>query len=711
MTAVTARAAASPRSGRPVAVAVAVAVALAAALWTGGVTWVASCDALESALMRWRPPGPGEVAVVTIDRRTLERLAGPGRRVPPRGTWARIVDRLAACEPRTIVLEMGFAAPSPGDRAGDEALAEAIRRSGRTLLAEVLHFDSEVNRLRLLPPIPLLGRAAARTGVVIDTATVPVSFTRRVANFAFTVRDQRRPHLAVEAAAHYLGSREVVIGPDAIRLAHDDPARARTIPLLDVSDRRYAGRSMVSYATVPRMTRVRLAEVLEATDLADLRRRLSGRVVVVAMAQSLLDPASRPTDDETEDEQWGRQRLTPADGCLTALYAQSIVSATLLSNPFRRLAAPLALALLALGLLLARLPPRSGLAVAATLGVAVVALAAGLYRRGVIVDWIAAAGGLAALWGLPALAGLAALARRAAARERELADALARLTPATGTGAAGAAPGRPALGALVMGFLPARYEGAMLLGEGGMGVVYRARDAERGVEVAVKVLSPLARHDVEATRRFVAEARLMQTLTHPAIVRVLDVYVDVLPLFTMELIDGTPLARRLASGTLDPGRAVGVARELAEALAHLHARRVIHRDVKPSNIMLRPDGRPVLLDFGLARAEDRTRITRTGDVMGTIRYMAPEQFAGRAAVPATDVYALALVLCEMLTGSTPERSGTGHAPPRAQLAQAGAPAALIALLERCLAEDPAARPSDGAALAAALAAADKAANA
>ncbi|HBP19837.1 MAG TPA: hypothetical protein DEA08_18850, partial [Planctomycetes bacterium] len=185
------------------------------------------------------------------------------------------------------------------------------------------------------------------------------------------------------------------------------------------------------------------------------------------------------------------------------------------------------------------------------------------------------------------------------------------------------------------------YELREELGRGGMGVVWSAWDPRLEREVALKVLAGAAA-DAESLRRFAREARAMARLEHEGIAVVHEVVeAPPRPYYVMQLVRGQTLEAWLADEPTRP-RVLEVVRRLAEALAYAHARGVVHRDVKPANVMIDADARPVLLDFGLALEVDgRTRLTATGQIMGTPRYMAPEQVEGSAEVgPAADVYSL-----------------------------------------------------------------------
>jgi serine/threonine protein kinase len=206
------------------------------------------------------------------------------------------------------------------------------------------------------------------------------------------------------------------------------------------------------------------------------------------------------------------------------------------------------------------------------------------------------------------------------------------------------------------------------LGRGGLCVVYEAA-REDGELVAVKVLSAQRARVPVLRERFLREGRTAAALTHPGIVRVLDVReAGELAVLVLELAAGPTIASLLGAGPLEPSRALGLAADLAQTLAFVHARGVVHRDVKPANVVVEPrdpserepwaglDERARLLDFGLAYVRDEEALTRTGELLGSPAYMAPELIElveGDTRAPAVDAYALGCVLFEMLAGRPP----------------------------------------------------------
>lgn len=231
---------------------------------------------------------------------------------------------------------------------------------------------------------------------------------------------------------------------------------------------------------------------------------------------------------------------------------------------------------------------------------------------------------------------------------------------------------------------------------GGMATLYEAYDEQLERHVAVKVLhEAVGQIDLERFRR---EARAAAALNHPGIAPVYDYGVDGSRHYlVLELVDGCDLARLLRSGPFEPARAVRITAAVSDALAHAHAAGIIHRDVKPANILLEAGERARLTDFGVARLIDTTAVTATGTIIGTPTYSAPEQVADEPVGPAADVYALGLVLYELLTGQPPftgesataiaaQRLTTPVPPPSA--ARRDVPAALDVVLAAATAREP-----------------------
>ena len=255
-----------------------------------------------------------------------------------------------------------------------------------------------------------------------------------------------------------------------------------------------------------------------------------------------------------------------------------------------------------------------------------------------------------------------------------------------------------------------RYRLVERIASGGSAEVWRALDLQLDRPVAVKRLHPHLLPDEASRKRLTAEARAVAGLSHPVVVGIYDVdATGESPALVMELVDGESLGTRIArDGPLEPRQAAAIGADLAEALFHAHTRGVIHRDVKPGNVLLSSDGRTRLVDFGIAHslAASAERLTLAGTVIGTLHAMAPEQLAAGPITPRTDLYGLGVVLHEALTGRPPYPSSSPVALANAQ--RAGPPPipgmepALAAVIAACLAFDPADRPLHAGALAAAL---------
>ena len=239
--------------------------------------------------------------------------------------------------------------------------------------------------------------------------------------------------------------------------------------------------------------------------------------------------------------------------------------------------------------------------------------------------------------------------------------------------------------------LPERFAEVRFLAQGGMGVVYAARDRDLDRPVAIKTLSPALAADADFVERFFRESRAMARLSHPGIVAVYDVGRAPAPYIVMEFLEGQTLKRKLTDGALSYRQRLQVALAVTRALAFAHAGGVLHRDVKPDNVMLTTDGRTKLLDFGLARMTDLdagdARLTRPHAVMGTPYYMAPELMMGTPASAATDAFALGRMLEEVCRAAGPD--GTLRTPGPA----------LAGAIEAMVRMEPAARGTDLEALA------------
>lgn len=258
-----------------------------------------------------------------------------------------------------------------------------------------------------------------------------------------------------------------------------------------------------------------------------------------------------------------------------------------------------------------------------------------------------------------------------------------------------------------------RYQLGPVIGRGGMATIHEAMDLRLERPVAVKLLRPEAAADADLADRFRREALAATVLRHPNIVACLDTGTDDgQPYLVMDLVDGEDLAARLKrGGRLAPIHAARIGLDVARALGVAHVRGIVHRDVKPGNILLASDGRAMVTDFGIARLAADAEAARPGTTLGSVHYFSPEQAKGATTTPASDVYGLGLVLFEALTGT---RAFTGDTTDAIALARIGAaapspravrpevPADLDAVVRRALAPDPGDRFANGNAMAASL---------
>jgi eukaryotic-like serine/threonine-protein kinase len=261
-----------------------------------------------------------------------------------------------------------------------------------------------------------------------------------------------------------------------------------------------------------------------------------------------------------------------------------------------------------------------------------------------------------------------------------------------------------------------RYRLERELGRGGMATVHLARDGELDRPVAIKILAGHLSGDEDFRERFVREARMAAGLSHPNVVQVFDAGEDEgRPFIVMEYVPGVTLADELRRvGKLAPAAAVDLAVQVCAGLEHAHEAGLVHRDVKPGNLLLREDGVLKITDFGIARALEATQLTQDGSVLGTAAYLSPEQAVGERVTAATDIYGLGVVLYELLTGRTPfviesladlvGKHRDAAVTPVREL-EADVPEALEAAVMKCLARNPDYRPESAAELARELAAA------
>ncbi len=257
-----------------------------------------------------------------------------------------------------------------------------------------------------------------------------------------------------------------------------------------------------------------------------------------------------------------------------------------------------------------------------------------------------------------------------------------------------------------------RYRLGDVIAVGGMATAYAAHDEELDRKVAVKVLDDRLAGDEDFRKRFLREARMAAKLTHPNVVQVFDAGEDGSPYIVMEFVEGETLAEVLRRRKRLPWReGVELGVQACAGLQQAHDGGIVHRDVKPENLLLRSDGTLKITDFGIARAAEATRLTQVGTVLGTAAYLSPEQAAGEEVTAAADIYSLGAVLYELMGGRTPHEFESlaelaekqQHGPAPLSQTAPDVPTHVEDAVMRCLARKPEYRPSSAQALAAQLA--------
>jgi non-specific serine/threonine protein kinase len=266
---------------------------------------------------------------------------------------------------------------------------------------------------------------------------------------------------------------------------------------------------------------------------------------------------------------------------------------------------------------------------------------------------------------------------------------------------------------LTPGTVISHYKIIEKLGEGGMGVVYKAEDAKLKRHVALKFLPPHLTRDAEARERFLLEAQAASALDHPNICNIheIDETVEGETFISMACYEGETLRGRISRGPMISDKVIDISIQVASGLAKAHAKGIVHRDIKPANMMITPEGTVKIMDFGLAKLAGQVGVTRTGTIMGTIAYMSPEQIRGEEVDHRSDIWSLGVVMYEMLAGDHPFKGAHEHAvtysilnedPEPLTLVAASIPGPLAAVVEKALNKDRDRRYQDSATLKCAL---------
>ena len=250
---------------------------------------------------------------------------------------------------------------------------------------------------------------------------------------------------------------------------------------------------------------------------------------------------------------------------------------------------------------------------------------------------------------------------------------------------------------MIIGSTISHYKIVAKLGEGGMGVVYKAEDTKLNRQVALKFLAEYLLSDGEAKERFLREAQAAAALHHPNVCPVYEIdEVDGKTFIAMAFLEGESLEDLIAKGPLSLKESLDIARQVADGLQAAHAKNVVHRDIKPANILVSPEGRPTIMDFGLARLTEASRLTKVDTAMGTVAYMSPEQAQGMEVDSRSDLWSLGCALYEMVSGQRPFRGVYDQAllyeivheePAPLTGLRTGVPIELELLASKCLAKD------------------------
>ena len=636
------------------------AVGLALALHASGVL-AGLEDASTDQRLRLRPAkAPADVVLVALDERSFDLL---GERPPiPRSLHARLLDRLRRFQPRVIAYDVQFTEETKPDE--DLALYDAVSRARPVVLVTAdVEEDGDTRVLGSTANVEQAGGFVASSRLPLSRGGVYRRVTRRA--------------LGLESLAFV-----------AARVAGRPPAP-------DI------GRDglLIDYAGPPgTVRRVSFADVLDGRVPASVFRGEAVVVGVTAVSE-------------------GDQHRTPMAG--SELMAGSEIQANALSTvmrgvPLRDGSAWLTAALVALfaalgHALASRLGPAWILATT-VLGLAVIAVGSYVVLRAGVLMEVA---GMAAALVVGVAVGAIARQLRARRRERQVRELLARLAGGRDIEELLERVRNSELVLLSEGAAFGDYKIDRALGIGGMGVVHLARHGPTGRIVALKVLSAQLSSRPDMRDRFIREAQAANTIDHHAVVSVIEAgEIAGRPFIAMQFVDGGTLGDLVRTPSLTPVRTLELLTPIADALDLAHRCGVIHRDVKPSNVLVDGDGCAFLADFGVAHVLDATRMTT--DFVGTPAYTAPEQINGEELTGACDQYALGCVVFECLTGRLPFPDPTLTGVMRAHLVQPPPPASSFApalgdvldeALGRALAKQPAERHRSCAAFIAAASAA------
>jgi len=620
------------------------------------------CLQLEALLLEWRyrllasvqERRPfGKVVVVAVDDRTLREL--PERYPFNRRYVARVIDEVARDGAAAVALDVIYAFESRYDSGQDEALARAIAACGRVVVSRYPSIEGTTESERV-PVVDVGGReplpafAASAAGVGYVRAHDDALGSLESLNL-YGVPPRIEASLVLEALRVFW---QAAPGWARYRPTDDTVELSRFGSTLEVP--LAGGAFPVDFRRLDDVEVVSFYDVVTKRCLKDTFR---GKIVFLGLTSPLLQDTFRAPG--------GRQ----VGGVLVhAVAAGTIIEGTWLEVTGGTWRVAVTVLALLLGFSFAS-SGRSTRGLAATALTVFVAFGLGTaaLHEGWRVDVAPIVVGPWLFFYLGTF--FFALRQRArqrtalqslldASRQANISPELLRTIDSTfGLGGAdGATTARPGQSLptglhVLSSFLAADFRNVTLVGKGGMGLVVRADDQRRGRTVAIKVLSPLLADDDVAVRRFAREMAVMASLDHPNIVRILEPGTGDLPYLVMEYLAGESLRSRLnRQEGMGTDEFFVVFDGILRGLDHAHERGVVHRDMKPENVFLTNDGGVKILDFGLARLDEGTHLTRSGMLLGTFRYMPPEQLDGRDVTARSDIYSVGVMMLECMLGPT-----------------------------------------------------------
>ena len=614
------------------------------------------------------PPISGDVVVLAIDDGSLQEV---GTRWPwNRRILADVIDQVSNDGAKVIGLSLVPALSSLYDQEQDLVLAEAIEKSGRVVLLTPPDEPTAQDMAR--KPLPMMARAAKSIG--IDKAGALGNIGQRLVAFASS--DGDRPTFTHELVRLYgkAATKEVQLDEEGylevnLRLLSLNNLNRMTIPIADVIKGRCLRHTFNDKIVLIGVTATIVAEHNHIPML--------GNVPTVYLYAGAAETICSQAPIR---RLWGSQFLiTLLSAAFAMLFAKKLPSRSLalLACALLSVTSFIAASLtLLLNVHLPILPLIVGIWPFHQLGQVLQTLTLEKKQRETVEKLVNAS--------------------RKANISPKLIEHINKSFGLELDGAFGKGSKLPAGIRFIEELLAGSFSDAELIGQGGMGMVIKAKDLVRDEYVALKVLSPTLVDSQEGRCRFQREAKAMQRLSHPNVIAVFDYVDEGFPYITMEYLRGESLRDHLQRWErLELRDFIAIFRDILNGVAYAHETGVIHRDLKPDNVFITDSSGAKVVDFGLAHLKDITAMTRTGFVLGTPRYMAPEQRAGMPIDERTDIYSIAVMMLECLIGTERfnQRYGRyGATPTVSALPTIYKP--LTKIIERCLQEDKEDRPKE-----------------